>query len=395
MIKKRSFAIKKRLLQNEASQNIIRMKRILFYTDTPLLGGAENQMLLLAKFLPKEKYAVALACSNLKNLNPWCQDFMEAGVPVFRAAVLHKHDPRHYVFLKKILPRFDLLHLHIWNPASCRYAFLAAAKTPIVVTEHDPFPLKGLKSWLKKQFYKKVLRIIATSNAAKKLALEQNAEWEPKISLVPNGIDIEQWKNESIVENRNLFRHEHFNALPGEKIILSVAELHERKGQKHLIAAMKTVLSDFPNVKLALVGEGKCRKFYEKIASELNGRIIFLGRRREIPKLMAAADIFVLPSEREAFGLVLLEAAVSGLPVVAANVGGIAEIVENNKTGILVEPKNPAALADAIKEILANPAKALELVKNAKEKTEIHFSAKTMAQKTAEVYEEVFAAQNP
>lgn len=363
------------------------VKKILFYTDTPLLGGAENQMLLLARFLPRDRYETTLVCASHKNLNPWCQDFMEAGIKVQRLKVFHKHDPRHFLYLKRLLPNFDLLHLHVWNPASCRYAFLAASKTPIVITEHDPFPLTGLKGWMKNKLMQRVSKIIVCSEAAKKLVLLQN-QGDERIKVIPNGIDVEAWKETSKLPNRHEFRRVHFEATMRDKIILCVAELHERKGQKHLIKAALGLQNTQFDFKLVFVGEGPERKYYEKLARPLGEKVLFLGQRKEIAQMMAAADLFVLPSIREAFGLVLLEAAIAGVPVIATNVGGIPEIIQSNKTGLLVEPENAKALENAIKTLFQNPALAVSMMNEAKSHAEIKFGAKMMAARTAEVYEE-------
>lgn len=368
------------------------MKQVLFYTDTPLLGGAENQMLILAKFLPSDKYKISVACSCFKNLNAWCQKFMELGINVIRLKVAGKHDPRHGLFLKKILKNFDLLHLHVWNPASCRWAFLAAGKIPIIVTEHDPFILRGIKGWLKNKLMNRVAAIIAISEASKKIIIEQNPELSEKITVVHNGIDIEQWREQAKIESRNEYKRAELGALPNQKIILCVAELHERKGQKYLIEAVK-ILADSGalNFKLVFVGDGPQRKYYEKLATPLGEKVLFLGRKKEVAKLMSASDVFVLPSVREAFGLVLLEAAAVGLPIIASNVGGIPEIIDDGKSGILVPPENLEVLAEAINKLLQNPALAENLAHEAKSKVEMNFSAKTMAGKTAEVYNKILA----
>lgn len=367
------------------------MQKVLFYTDTPLIGGAENQMLLLAKFLPKDKYETTVACSSYQALNPWCQKLMELGVNMQRLKVFHKHDPRHFLYLKKMLPSFDLMHIHVWNPASCRYALLAGSKIPVVITEHDPFALHGLKGWLKNKLLKNVKRIITASQAAKKMVIQQEASLEEKTTVVPNGINIDEWKKETELDARTEFRRKNFGITGNEKIILCVAELHERKGQKYLISAIQKVLTEFPSVKLALAGDGPKRRYYEKSARPLADKVLFLGRRKDIAKLMAAADLFVLPSVREAFGLVILEAAIAGLPIIATNVGGIPEIIENEKTGLIVEPQNSEVLAKAILDLLQNPLKANTLAKQAISKVEKNFSAKTMAEKTAEVYDNVLS----
>lgn len=365
------------------------MKQILFYTDTPLLGGAENQMYLLAKFLPQERFQVTLACSNYQNLNGWCQQFMDLGIQVQRLRVLHKHDPRHFFYLQKLVPQFDLLHLHIWNPASCRYALAASRKIPVVVTEHDPFPLKGLKGWLKKKLIQHVQAIIVCSQAAKNIVCEQDASCESKVNIIPNGIDIEEFRKEARLASRMEFRRSILGNELNRKIILCVAELHERKGQKYLIDAVSRLSQNFPDIKLVLIGEGSSRKYYEKLARPLGNLVMFLGRRRDVGKLMAASDIFVLPSVREAFGIVLLEASVAGIPVVASNIGGIPEIIDDGVTGILVPPNNAEELTQALQKYLENPSLASKLASAAQKKVSEEFHAQAMAMKTAEVYDAI------
>lgn len=363
------------------------MKKILFYTDTPQLGGAENQMLLLSKYLP-ERYKVTLACSSYQKLNPWCQKFMELGIPVIRLKVIHKHDPRHFLYLKKIVREFDLLHVHLWNPASGRYAFFLKER-PIVAMEHDPFILQGIKGWMKKNFLPRAKRIIVASRAARDLVAAQLPESIEKICIIPNGIDAEEFTSKIDAAQRNEFRRANFEIAANEKVILCVAELHERKGQKFLIAAMSEILRVIPKTKLVFVGEGPMRRSYEKLARSFGDRISFLGRRKDIAKLIAAADVLVLPSIREAFGLVILEAGASGVPVVSTEVGGIPEIIEQNRTGILVPPESEKALAQAIISILQNPGFAREMASRAKTKVLSDFDARRMAEQTALVYDEI------
>ena len=152
---------------------------------------------------------------------------------------------------------------------------------------------------------------------------------------------------------------------------------------------MEMVLRDFQGAKLVLVGEGRWLRKYQAQVKVLGDRVLFLGRRKDVGALMAAADIFVLPSLREAFGLVLLEATVAGLPIIATDVGGIPEIVENQKTGLLVKSKDGQALASAIKNLLQNPQKCAEFVRAQRERMEAEFTAKEMAEKTGEVYQEI------
>jgi glycosyltransferase involved in cell wall biosynthesis len=313
---------------------------------------------------------------------------MEIGIPVRRLKVFHKHDPRHFLYLKNLLPKFDLLHIHMWNPASCRYALAASRLSRVVITEHDPFPLSGFKGWLKNKLMKSVKAIIVCSQAAKNLVCSQDPRCGEKITVVPNGIDIEEFRAQAKSEERIEVRRGMVKNELNRKIILCTAELHERKGQKYLIEAVKRLMEKFP-IQLVFVGDGVKRKYYEKLARPFGNHVAFLGRRRDIGSLMAASDIFVLPSIREAFGLVLLEAASVGLPIIATNAGGIPEIIEHGKTGMLVAPGNPKELATAIATYLEKPSAAAEFAKRAKEKVEMEFHAKTMAMRTAEVYDKI------
>lgn len=346
-------------------------------------------MLLLAQFLPTDRFEVTVACANTQALNPWCQKLMGLGIQVHRLRVSHKHDPRHYFYVKKLLKNFDLLHLHVWNPASCRYGFLAAGKVPVVITEHDPFPLKGLKKWIKQKLSLKARAVIVASKASAQTVENEFPQLSDDITIIPNGIDIMEWKTQISLPDRKEFRRIHFGTQSQEVIILSVAELHERKGQKFLIRAMPDVLEKFPNTKLVLVGDGPRKRQYEKLGRPLGNKILFLGKRKDVASLMAASDLFVLPSIREAFGLVLLEAGATGLPIVATSIGGIPEIIEHGKDGLLTEPKNSRALAKAICTLLENPEKGRALAANFKNKVEFKFDAAVMAEKTAEVYDMV------
>lgn len=372
------------------------MKKILFYTDTPIAGGAEIQTFLLAKFLDKSKFTPILACSNFPQLNRWCENFEKEGIKVIRLNVKHKHDPRHYFQLRKIIKeeKIDLVHLQVWNPASCRYGFLASKKIPLLITEHDPFALGKIKTFFKKSLLKRVTKIIAISNENVRTLNQLYPQQKNKITMIHNGIDITWWQSQFLRftdEDRKKIKEDLFKAQNDTLIIICVAELHERKGQESLIKAIPKVVSQFPNIKLVLVGEGPNRHVLEKLVEKLNisEHVVFTGRQKEIPQLLKSADIFVLPSKREAFGLVLLEAMISGLPVVASKTGGIPEIIKDEKNGILFEAENFEELADDLVNLIGNPEKRLSLAIAGQKIVQEKFYAKTMAENYEKVYEKI------
>lgn len=373
------------------------MKNILLYTDTPQVGGAELQMFLLAKFLDKKKFTPVLACSNYPALDRWCDNFLKEGIKVLRLNVKHKHDPKHFFELRKIIKeeKIDLLHAHVWNPASCRYAFSAASsrKTPIITTEHDPFKLSLIKDIFKKNSLKKTKTIVTVSEANQKVLKKLYPEFKEKFVVIPNGIDTTWWHSQSLRFtdlDRKKIKEELFLANENSLIIISVAELHERKGLKYLIEAIPEVSVKFPNTKLVIVGEGPERSELEKLVKKfgIENHVILTGRQKEIPKLLKCADIFVLPSRREAFGLVILEAMITGLPIIASETGGIPEIITDKKTGILVKPENSSAISAALIDLIAHPEKRQKLSAAGEKLVHEKFEAKKMAEEYEKIYEE-------
>ncbi len=370
------------------------MKKVIFYTDTPIYGGAERHMFLLAKSLDITKFQVIVVCSDFKQLNPWCDKFLQHDIRVLRLKVSHKHDPRHLFQFRKILEKEnpDLLHLHLWNPGSCRYAFMAAdpKKLKIVTTEHDPFPLHGLKKTLKKSSLKKTARVIAVSKANQDLLLKLYPEMKDKITVVPNGIDLESFERETIhfsSQEKNRTRNNLFLSGTNDFVIISIAALHPRKGLKHLIASMKEVTAMHPRTRLVIVGEGPEQNNLQRIIKKLHleNNAILIGHQENISKLLKSSDLFVLPSIKEAFGLVLLEAMAANLPIIASNVGGIPEIIHNHKNGELVKPESSKELSAKIIELIENRALAQKLAFVAHHDVK-NFTAKIMAEKTEEVY---------
>ncbi|MFH0837798.1 MAG: glycosyltransferase family 4 protein [Patescibacteria group bacterium] len=361
------------------------MQHILFYTDTPNLGGAEKHMLLLAKYLNQKGVGVSLAYGRYSKIHKIHEEFARYCKQIFVLSTLHKHDPRHYSQLKKILSqnKFDLIHLHLWNPGSCRYAFFAASasKVPIITTEHDPFELTGIKRLVKKSCLAKTARTIVISMDNFRLLDEFYRYPEKRLELVHNGIEIDR------------FLDNHDKAeLPvpkGTQIITCVAELHHRKGHRYLLEAFKRLQTHVPRLHLVLVGSGPADRELRDQYSQIPN-IHFLGWRDDIPQILKASDILVLPSLKEAFGQVILEAMASGVITIATNNGGIPDIIKDGVTGYLVPPASSGAIADRVATILTNPDQKRDIEKAALASVKTNFTAQKMADKTLAVYQKVW-----
>ena len=176
---------------------------------------------------------------------------------------------------------------------------------------------------------------------------------------------------------------------PGDSdrpLVLTLARLEGQKGIGYLLEAATQV----PEALLLIAGEGGDRAKLERRAVELgvSNRIVFLGRRDDVPELLAACDLFVLPSLFEGLPLSVLEAMGAGKPVVATRIGGTNEAVEDGVTGILVPPADGAAIARAIQSILAQPAAARRMAEAGRARARLEFSGERMVRQTTELYED-------
>ena len=373
------------------------MRNIILYTDTPIAGGAEKHIHLLARQLTNDGYNVTVVCSRNKSLDAWVEDMKKDGMKVIRLNVSHKHDPRHLFQLRKIIRELkpDILHIHLWNPGACRYAFWSASpkKIKIVTTEHDPFPLKSLKKRIKKKTLKRTAHTITVSETSYNQMLTLYPELKGKMSVIHNGIDLAAFEKDLVHfsnQEKARIRQQIMKVDANDFVIVSIAALHPRKGLKFLLEAFKEVCEQRNDARLVIIGEGPQKKELEKLGKKLkiSDKIRMLGWQENIPRMLKSSDLFVLPSVKEAFGLVLLEAMAAQLPILATKVGGIPEIVQDKKNGILVEPGKSHELSEKILMLISNRPlrEKLSFLGHHRVKD---FDIREMVQKTKMVYDQL------
>jgi glycosyltransferase involved in cell wall biosynthesis len=168
----------------------------------------------------------------------------------------------------------------------------------------------------------------------------------------------------------------------------SVAELHPNKRLDLLIEAFANVSSEFPDSALLFIGDGEERGRLQALAGERNllPRVHFAGAVHDAERYLKALDIFVLPSHTEALGLAIIEAGFASLPVIATRVGGIPEIIDDTKNGILFERGNVQDLTAALKKLLASPSERARLGTALHEKVAREFSLEKMVEQTTTLY---------
>ena len=265
-----------------------------------------------------------------------------------------------YFKLKKMLPEYDVVHAHWLIPQGIVQSFL---KKPYMVTGHggDVTSLnKGVLGRLKIRALQRAKKVTVVSPFLKEQVSQLVPDCHPEI--ISMGVDTINFGKEHFREN--------YFGQGDQKVILFVGRLAEVKGVIYLIEAMKKV-----DAKLVVVGDGPLRDELEQQAGEQGDKIVFLGSKthNELPPIYASADVFVAPSVtasdggREGFGLVLLEAMASNLPIVASNSGGIPQVIRDGYNGLLCEERDVERLSELINKVLADDTLRSDLLQGGRE----------------------------
>jgi glycosyltransferase involved in cell wall biosynthesis len=175
--------------------------------------------------------------------------------------------------------------------------------------------------------------------------------------------------------------------------VVTVANLRSEKAHEVLLHAAAHLLPRHRDLRYLIVGDGPRRAELKRLATSLglDSRVTFMGHREDVPALLARADLFVLPSRSEAFPNGAMEAMAAGLPVIASRVGGLLDLIEDGRTGILVPPGDVAALAAAIEPLVLNPARAFALGSAAREEIARRYSFERMVGAFERLYVTQFA----
>lgn len=286
-----------------------------------------------------------------------------------------------YYNLFKMRPNYDLVHAHWLIPQGIVQSFF---KKPYVVTGHggDVTSLNiFFMKTLKRRCLEKAGYVTVVSQFLKE-EIERICDIE-NVRIEPMGCNTSNFSNS--------YRQENYFGQDGKKVVLFVGRLVEKKGVKYLIEAMKDI-----DAILAIVGKGPLEEELKSQAKKLGEKVIFLGPKthEELKTVYASADVFVAPSvtakdgDKEGFGLVMLEAMASGLPVVAFNSGGISELVKHDVNGLLCEERDVKTLAGNIKKALHEGEIRKRLIEGGSVTAQI-YDYKQIAQRYSEIYEEV------
>ena len=382
------------------------MKRVLYIITQTHHGGAQKYVHDLALNLSKRKnFDVTVAVGEGRDQS-WMNDLSDSNIPVLRL----NHVKRNLSPVHDILSGFELLKLYrktkpdIIHLNSSKigatgavtawiYRLISRKANPkIIYTIHGLVLNDPSWSFIHKSYYRFAEwfgglfkdSIIAVSEHDKQTAIKYAIAPKNKILVIHNGINTDQ--NQFL--DRNGARSK--LGLDDRFTIVTIAGIYKTKGIMYAIKSI-SILNEETRAKIhyVIIGDGPERHSLEDYVKRHNlaNTITFLGAKDNARIYLKAFDLFVLSSIKEGLSYTLIEAVASGLPIIATDVGGNTEVIENKKTGIIVPPQNHVALADAITNLMQNESLRLSLAERA-HKSMNRFSEKEMIDKTVSLYQE-------
>ena len=365
----------------------------------PHVGGMEFYVQKLSEDLAARGHEVTVFTSSNSCFSGGCEEVN--GVRVFRLRTLAKayNVPIVPSLFKKLLheEKPDILHAHQYPVffSDVSAAVSQFRREVLLLHVHViPESVSAFSGLVSKMYYRTVGRLafrtahrVITPSSAYKTMLAGIGVEPKKIRVVPYGIDLSRFHSKDGESFRKRYGCE------GSNVILTVGRLNYQKGFQYLLKAMPMVIKHFQNAKLVIVGDGEQITYLRDLTQSLGlcNSTIFTGAipPMEIPEAYAAADVFVLPSLFESFGIALIEAQAAGKPVVSTRVGGAPEALQEDKTGFLVDPKDSEQLGKAIIRVLSNEKLAREMGENGKKFVGARFDMRYIVDKVTAMYEEL------
>ncbi|MCC7445938.1 MAG: glycosyltransferase family 4 protein [Anaerolineae bacterium] len=369
--------------------------RVLRMVSSLAMGGAERNLVSVLPYLRDAGVTPLLCTLNTRRDSSLVEDLAKTGVRRIDLGAKRMTDPAAWQRFTEVLrdEQIDILHVEGQDPNI--YGALARwrVKTPAVMTRHvmvEPAP--DVKKFVRARLVfiaaKYGLdRIIAVSEVVRQHFAKQAGIPLSKIETIYNGIQLERFDTRATRDSKRA----EMGWQSDDLVVSMVAVLRPGKGHEVLFQAIPQIKASVPNVRIKLIGSGELEGEFRQQAAPFADVVEFLGERKDVPELLGASDALVLPSWSEALPTVLIEAGAAALPVVATNVGGSGEIVENGKGGYLVPAGDSAQLGHRLIEVLQNPALARQMGETAHERVVRLFSLQRQAQQTIALYEKVIA----
>jgi glycosyltransferase involved in cell wall biosynthesis len=364
--------------------------RVLLVIDELDIGGTEQQIVELVRSLPRERYVPIVCCFRPGRK---AQEIASLGVRVVHVPKRSRVDPRLVVALARLMraERIDIVHTfligaNLWG----RIAAVLAGVPAVIASERNVDIWEEL---LKRQLGRLLAtvthRIVANADAVRRYLISRGLD-PRRVVTIHNGVELDRFERplDTVALRRSL------GVAPDDVLAAVVARLEPQKGHDTIIEAAAALRERWPRLRFLFVGGGSRETELPALVARrgLADRILFTGFRTDSPDLIRAADLSVLVSTKEGLSNTLLESLAAGRPVVASHVGGNPEVV-SPEVGFLVPPRDPAALAQALTSLLADPAAAARMGAHGRERVRRDFSVQRMVSETAALYDAVEATR--
>jgi glycosyltransferase involved in cell wall biosynthesis len=377
-------------------------------------GGAQENTFHTVRLHNRDRFEVDLIAGHARGPEGSIEEAVRAaGIEIQREPWLVRNPAplRDLLTLQRLTERlrqgrYDIVHTHTSKAGWLGRIAAHRAGVPLVVhTPHGnifdgyfPAPVTRAFVWMERHAARRTHRIIELTPGGIEEHLAEGIGQREQYRVIFSGIDVSPYTE--AIANRAATRAALLSVVAGSPdpatcptegllLIGAVGRLEPVKGFTHFIEAAQRVAAELPQARFILAGDGSQRATLERQAAPLGARFQFLGLRHDIPSLMAAFDILVVPSLNEGMGRVLLEAGAAGTPAVASRVGGIPDVVDDGETGLLVPPKDAGALADAVLELAAQPERRRLMGDTARAKVVPAYSLEEMVRQIEALYEEL------
>lgn len=362
--------------------------RVLHCMETIASGGVEQLRYNLAKYIDANRFEQKIVCTHAVGVLP--ARFEALGVEVIPIGSLTS--PFRLGQYRKVLKVIRAYKPHIVHGAVIEGITLGAvagtwARVPGIIIEETSDPVD--RNWggnLLMRIHGRLSdKVVAVSEASGRYIRSVVKVKEPKLQVIMNAVDRPLRPDAAATEALKTA----LGIQPGDWVVGSVGRLFDdHKKVSDLLRATALLKTGCPGIKLLIVGDGKDAGALKALSGELGiaDRVVFAGYQGDTAPYYACMDMFALASQREAFGLVLVEAMFFGLPVVATAVGGVLDVVVDGVTGLLVGKNDPAALAEAIHALYADPGRSAALGRAGLRRAESEFDIPLYIRKISQLY---------
>jgi glycosyltransferase involved in cell wall biosynthesis len=352
-------------------------------------GGAERFAVGLATHLPRERFE-SWICSSREPDPATAAAVAATGIPLVTLGRRAKWDVHRMWRFADLLrrERFDVLHAHKFGSNLWGTVIGRACRVPVVIAHEHTWTYEGnpVRVWLDGNVTGRLAtRFVAVSAADRERMVTIEGVSRDKVTVIPATVHIPSLGGTG--ERDGDLRAE-LGLASETPVIAIVAVLRPQKAITVLLEAHALVLDRIPDAHLVIAGDGECRQELERRARDLGleARVHFLGRRSDVDSILAAADVAALSSDFEGTPLFIAECMANHTPVVATAVGGVPEVIEDGHTGLLVAPRDPAALAAGLAHLLSHPAERERIAAEAFRRLD-RFTLDAVAARFGELYE--------